>query len=159
MGKEIERKFLVRRDEGWINKAGTKIVQGYLNLEKERTVRVRKKGVKSFITIKGKSSGAARKEFEYEIPEKDADELLKICHQPLIKKNRRRIEKGKFVWEIDEFLGENSGLLLAEVELEYEAENVELPDWIEKEVTGNPKYYNSQLVQYPYSDWKNNNEE
>ncbi len=159
MGQEIERKFLVTDDEEWRGEHGIKIVQGYLNLDKERTVRVRKKGDRSFITIKGRSSGASRKEFEYEIPEEDANELLKLCHQPLVKKIRREIKKDGKTWEIDEFLEANSGLLIAEIELKSEDEEVNLPEWVETEVTGDAKYFNSQLVKNPYSNWNKNIED
>ena len=153
MGKEIERKFLISKDEEWTVEKGIRIIQGYLNLDKERTVRVRIKGDNAFITIKGKNVGASRKEYEYEIPKEDADDLLKLCHQPLIDKIRREVKNGGWTWEIDEFLAANAGLFIAEVELKNEDEKVDLPDWIEKEVTGNAKYFNSQLVQNPYSEW------
>jgi len=120
----------------------------------ERTVRVRTIGDMGFLTIKGKNIGATRMEFEYEIPVNDANEMLdKLCEKPLIEKIRRKIDFGGFTWEVDEFFGENKGLVIAEVELSDEAQQPELPKWIGEEVTDDPRYYNANLVKNPYSMW------
>lgn len=152
MAKEIERKFLVKEGT-WRNVKGTKYRQGYLNSAKERIVRVRTVNDKGYLTIKGITVGASRMEFEYEIPRRDADALLKICEKPLIEKYRYKIEEGGLVWEIDEFLGENQGLIVAEVELGNENQGFSKPDWVEKEVTGDPRYFNSNLIKNPYTKW------
>ncbi len=152
MGKEIERKFMVKKGV-WRDKKATKYRQGYLSTVKERTVRVRTIEDKGYLTIKGLSIGASRLEFEYEIPRQDADALLDICEKPLIEKNRYKVENGGFVWEVDEFSGENQGLIVAELELENEDQYFSRPDWIGEEVTGNPRYFNSNLVKNPYAKW------
>ncbi|GAB4338912.1 MAG: CYTH domain-containing protein [Calditrichia bacterium] len=154
MGKEIERKFLVKGDD-WKKKGkGTVYRQGYLSTVKERVVRVRTVNDKGFLTIKGINRGATRLEFEYEIPVADAKEMLeKLCLRPLIEKTRYVVEYGGLKWEVDEFAGENEGLILAEVELEDEQQKVELPDWIGEEVTGDPRYFNSNLIKNPYTSW------
>jgi CYTH domain-containing protein len=152
MAKEIERKFLIKND-AWRNVRGIKYRQGYLSSVKERTVRVRTMEDKGYLTIKGIAVGATRMEFEYEIPRKDADRLLEICEQPLIEKNRYTIEYGGFVWEVDEFFGENTGLIIAEVELASEDQEFPLPDWVGKEVTEDPRYFNSNLGKNPYTHW------
>jgi CYTH domain-containing protein len=154
MGQEIERKFLVRK-EVWKNqpKNGQVYRQGYLNSVKERTVRVRIANNKGYLTVKGLSRGATRLEFEYEIPVEDAQKLLDLCEKPLIEKTRYKIEQGNFVWEVDEFFGENEGLILAEIELESEEQAFSKPDWLAEEVTDDPRYFNANLVQYPYSEW------
>jgi CYTH domain-containing protein len=152
MATEIERKFLVK--EGiWGNQKGTKYHQGYLNSAKERIVRVRTVNDKGYLTIKGITVGASRMEFEYEIPHQDAEVLLGICERPLIEKNRYVVEESGFVWEIDEFLGENQGLIVAEVELESEDQQFPRPDWVGEEVTGDPRYFNSNLIKNPYTKW------
>lgn len=155
MGKEIEKKFLVR-DDRWRGLApGVLYRQGYLNKEKGRTVRVRTVGDQGFLTIKGPSVGGARPEYEYPIPFDDAVELLEnLCLMPLIEKTRTKIPYQGFVWEIDEFKGENQGLILAEIELAVVGENFTLPPWIGAEVTGDSRYYNANLVHHPYSAWK-----
>jgi CYTH domain-containing protein len=155
MPKEIERKFLVEgRDWRELGKS-TKYRQGYLSTVKERTVRVRTINKAGFLTIKGITTGSSRLEFEYEIPSDDAKILLdELCERPLIEKTRTNIKYEHLVWEIDEFEGENKGLIIAEVELEQENEKVELPNWIGKEVTDDPKYFNANLIKYPYSKWK-----
>jgi adenylate cyclase len=155
MGKEIERKFLVA-DDGWRDGAGEGTVyqQGYLSLDPERTVRVRLAGQRGFLTVKGSSRGAARSEFEFEIPPGDAADMLDhLCLRPLIEKTRYRIAAGGKTWELDEFAGENDGLLLAELELRDEGERFEKPLWAGEEVTGDPRYYNATLVSRPYSRW------
>jgi CYTH domain-containing protein len=152
MGQEIERKFMVKKGV-WRDKKATKYRQGYLSTVKERTVRVRTIEDKGYLTIKGISIGASRMEFEYEIPRQDADELLDICEKPLIEKNRYKVENGGFVWEVDEFFGENQGLIVAELELENEDQYFPRPDWIGEEVTDEPRYFNANLVKNPYSKW------
>ena len=157
MGKEIERKFLVI-GEAWRGLAqGTLYRQGYLNSAKERTVRVRTVGDKAFLTIKGLTVGASRVEYEYEIPFEDGNFLLdNLAEKPIIEKKRYRIPQGKFVWEIDEFFGENQGLIVAEIELESEDEAFDRPEWAGQEVTGDPRYFNSNLIRLPYTRWQNN---
>ncbi len=154
MAKEIERKFLVR-DNTWRGQGGGKRYrQGYLSIVKERTVRVRTTGDKGFITIKGMSVGATRSEYEYEIPLADANEMLdRLCERPLIEKTRYRVSHEGLVWEIDEFEGDNRGLIIAEVELKDETQSVTLPGWIGQEVTGDPRYFNANLVANPFSQW------
>ena len=152
MAKEIERKFLVKSDT-WRDAKGITLRQGYLSRVKERTVRVRTRKDKGYLTIKGIAVGATRMEFEYEIPRKDADTLLEICEQPLIEKIRYAIEHGGFVWEVDEFFGENSGLIVAEIELASEDQEFPRPDWVGEEVTGDSRYFNSNLIKNPFSAW------
>ncbi|MCP4630898.1 MAG: CYTH domain-containing protein [bacterium] len=152
MGKEIERKFRVIKDT-WRNVKGTRYRQGYLNSAKERNVRVRTMEDKAYLTIKGIAIGASRMEFEYEIPLQDADELLEICEKPLIEKTRYKVQEGGFVWEVDEFFRENQGLIVAEVELESEDQELPKPDWVGEEVTGDPRYFNSNLIKNPYANW------
>lgn len=155
MGTEIERKFLVTGDEWRGVAAGVFYCQGYLCLEKERTVRVRIAGDKAFLTIKGKSSGISRMEYEYPIPLEDARVLLvELCVQPVIEKKRYRINHLGFVWEVDEFVGENEGLLVAEIELAEEEQEFEKPSWIGEEVSSDRRYANASLVKNPYSGWK-----
>lgn len=154
MGKEIERKFLVKGDSWRKGIQGVPCRQGYLSTFKERTVRVRVIGNEGFLTIKGISSRVSRDEYEYAIPVKDAQEILtNLCELPLIEKNRYKIQDGGNIWEIDEFLGENQGLIIAEVELREENQELSLPDWIGEEVTGDPRYFNSNLITHPYSRW------
>ena len=152
MGTEIERKFMVKEGD-WCKQKPTKYRQGYLNSAKERIVRVRTIDDKGYLTIKGLTVGASRMEFEYEIPRQDADTLLDICEKPLIEKNRYKAENGGFVWEVDEFFGENQGLIVAELELENEDQYFPKPDWIGEEVTGDTRYFNSNLVKNPYTKW------
>lgn len=152
MGTEIERKFLVIGTE-WKKTAGTHYSQGYLNRDKERVVRVRLAGEKAFITIKGKSTGARRAEYEYEIPTADAEELLKLSDGPVIEKIRRVIEHDGDKWEVDEFLGENAGLVVAEIELKSEDQTFSRPDWLGDEVTQESRYYNSSLASHPFRKW------
>ena len=152
MAKEIERKFLVK-EGSWRQAKGTQYRQGYLNSTKERIVRVRTISDKGYLTIKGITVGASRMEFEYEIPLQDANELLKICEKPLIEKIRYTMEDGGMVWEIDKFAGDNQGLIVAEVELDREDQQFPKPDWIGDEVTGDPRYFNSNLIKKPYTKW------
>ena len=154
MHLEIERKFLVVSDE-WRDAAEpTYYCQGYLNSDKNRTVRIRIAGSTAQITIKGISTGATRAEFEYSIPMEDAKQLLQLCERPLIQKHRRKIPLNNLIWEVDEFAGENEGLVIAEVELASEDQDVKLPSWIGREVTHDAKYFNSSLVKNPYRSWK-----
>lgn len=152
MGIEIERKFLVLGDE-WRAAPAVYFSQGYLNRDKARTVRVRIAGSEAFLTVKGQSVGATRAEFEYPIPLWDARELLALCEQPLIEKNRRKILHEGFVWEVDEFLGENLGLVVAEIELPTEDTVFALPVWVGAEVTSDERYFNSNLSRNPFSQW------
>lgn len=154
MGVEIERKFLLAGD-GW-RKLGEPVLlrQGYLSSNPDRTVRVRIEGATGTLTIKGRSVGATRSEWEYEIPLDEAGELLdRLCEQPVIQKHRRRIAFGAHIWEIDEFLGANQGLVVAEVELEFEEQQFDKPEWIGEEVTHDRRYFNSSLISQPFSAW------
>ncbi len=154
MGKEIERKFLVKDDSWRAQDAGKRYRQGYLSTVKERTVRVRSVGDKAYLTIKGITVGASRPEYEYEIPVADANEMLdQLCERPLIEKTRYRIQHDGLVWEIDEFEGENRGLITAEVELKDERQSVAVPAWVGEEVTGDPRYFNANLVATPFTKW------
>jgi adenylate cyclase len=155
MAKEIERKFLVHPRKWSDLGPGLVIRQGYLCASKQSSVRVRTYGDKAFVTIKGPTSDTTRDEYEYEIPINDANEMLaNLCEQPPIEKTRYRIVFKGHTWEVDEFTGENRGLTVAEVELKNAKEQVELPDWIDREVTGDPRYYNSNLSTKPFSTWK-----
>lgn len=152
MAIEIERKFLVVSD-AWRSAPAVYFCQGYLNRSKERTVRIRVAGEQGFLTIKGANKGASRAEFEYEVPLADAKHMLMLCEGPLIEKYRRKISYQAMVWEIDEFLGENTGLVVAEIELESESQPFAKPDWLGEEVTQDARYYNSNLSIHPYSHW------
>jgi len=153
MGKEIERKFLIK-NEAWRSVEGTKYRQGYLNSVKERTVRVRTIDDKGFLTVKGITVGTTRLEYEYEVPVSDADEMLsELCEKPLIEKKRYKIPFRGFIFEVDEFFGENEGLIVAEVELESEDQVFDKPDWLGEEVSGDPRYFNSSLIKHPFSKW------
>ncbi len=156
MGVEIERKFLPSGD-AW-RQLGEPVLlrQGYLCSDPERTVRVRIEGETGALTIKSKGSGVRRGEWEYPIPLPEAQELLDtLCERPLVEKYRRRIEHAGFTWEVDEFLGENAGLVVAEIELPSEDTVFDRPDWIGREVSGDKRYYNSSLIRFPYSQWTN----
>ena len=153
MATEIERKFLVQGTQ-WRQGGGVRISQGYLNRDKERTVRVRIKGDASFITIKGVSRGASRLEFEYGIPIADAEQLLKLCDGPIVEKNRYVVRHDGCTWEVDEFLGDNSGLVVAEIELNSQDQAFSRPPWVGAEVTGDSRYYNSSLASCPYVKWR-----
>ena len=154
MALEIERKFLVISDN-WQRLGTSEVVrQGYLSRDIERTVRVRIKGDKAFLTIKGRNEGAVRTEFEYAIPTDEAAVLLDtLALKPLIEKTRTKVAYAGKIWEIDRFFGENEGLVLAEVELASENETVQLPSWIGQEVTHLTRYYNSALSERPYCKW------
>ena len=156
MAQEIERKFLVTSDaykEESVKR--TRITQGYLSSVPERTVRVRIKGDKGYITIKGggNESGTSRYEWEKEIPVVEAEELLQICEPGVIHKTRYEVNVGRFTFEVDEFYGENQGLVVAEVELLNENDHFDKPEWIGAEVTGDVRYYNSMLKKKPYTTW------
>lgn len=154
---EIERKFLVK-SRAYIAKATTetKIVQGFLNTDPERTVRVRIKGEKGYLTVKGKGNvtGTTRFEWETEISVTEAANLIGLCEPGVLEKIRYEVPVGKHIFEVDEFLGENKGLVIAEIELQHEAEDFARPNWLNNEVTGQKKYYNSQLSKNPYQKWE-----
>ena len=153
MGIEIERKFLVAGDS-WKKGAGTGFIcrQGYLLSEKEKTVRVRIIGERAFLTIKGATLGITRSEFEYEIPVADAKGLLALCGDDVVEKQRYFIKHGGKLWELDVFSGANAGLIMAEIELESEEQLFDSPDWLGKEVSGDPRYINSNLARHPFSE-------
>jgi len=155
MAQEIERKFLVAGEFKNLASKSTRITQGYLSSVPERTVRVRIKGDKGFITIKGigNESGASRYEWEKEIPVSEVEELLKICEPGVIDKTRYLVPAGGHTFEVDEFYGENEGLVVAEVELGSEDEAFEKPSFLGQEVTGDVKYFNSMLMKNPYTKW------
>ena len=153
MGTEIERKFLVRDLAILDGVEGIPYRQGYLSTDLERTVRIRHAGDRAFVTIKGRSRGATRAEFEYPIPVDDAEAMLQLCLPPVIEKIRHRLPHAGLVWEVDVFGGVNDGLVVAEVELPSEATEVALPPWIGDEVTDDPRYFNANLVAHPYRDW------
>ena len=156
---EIERKFLVNSLD-FLDEASNSmhIVQGFLNTHPERTVRIRIKGEKGFITVKGisNSSGTSRVEWEKEIAVEEAEMLLKLCEPGIIAKIRHEVTVGNHIFEIDVFEGDNKGLVIAEIELGSESEFFERPKWLGKEVTGNIKYYNSQLSKNPFKLWEVN---
>lgn len=155
--QEIERKFLVA-SEAFKNEAHkrTRIVQGFLNTNPERTVRVRVQGNDGFITVKGKSnaSGLSRFEWEKQISLAEAEDLLHLCEPGIIEKTRYEIFFDDHTFEVDDFLGENEGLIIAEIELQSETETFQKPDWLGEEVTGKLKYYNSHLSKNPFKHWK-----
>jgi adenylate cyclase len=155
MALEIERKFLVEGDYKQYACAREEVVQGYLSSVEDRTVRVRIKGEKAYLTIKGKSDepGISRFEWEKEISVEDARDLLKLCEPGIIGKVRHYIKSGKYTFEVDEFHGENEGLVMAEIELSAENDEFEKPGWLGQEVTGDHRYYNSFLSKHPYTKW------
>ncbi len=154
MAKEIERKFLVKGD-AWRKLAqGVHYRQGYLNSTKERTVRIRTVGDRAVITVKSPTKGITRTEFEYEIPYEDCTAMLDtLAEKPIIEKTRYKIPMDGFVWEIDEFFGVNEGLIVAEIELPDEETPFTKPEWIGEEVSGDPRYFNSNLVKNPFTTW------
>ena len=154
MPLEIERKFLVH--EEFLPEADHKIqiVQAYLHTDPERTVRIRIAGDQAFLTIKGKLKGIVRPEFEYRIPVEDANELIKLAEWYPIEKVRHLIYQDEKKWEVDFFDGQNKGLVLAEIELAQEDEHITLPPWIRREVTGDVRYHNSYLAQFPFNSWE-----
>jgi adenylate cyclase len=154
MGVEIERKFLLAGDDWRTLGEPVLLRQGYLSSHPERVVRVRVEGAIGTMTIKSRNRGATRGEWEYAIPLAEANELLDtVCEQPIIEKFRRRIKHAGHVWEVDEFLGVNEGLHLAEVELSSEDEDFERPAWVGEEVTDDSRYFNSSLQHFPFSQW------
>jgi adenylate cyclase len=156
MGVEIERKFLVKDDSFLKNISGSRYIQGYLSSNGAVGTRIRIANNKGILTIKSAVKGISRAEFEYEIPLEDAKIMLHtLCLKPLISKTRYKIEYCGLVWDVDVFDGENTGLIMTEVELESETQQVSMPDWVDKEVTGKMRYYNSRLMCYPYSKWSN----
>ena len=153
MALEIERKFLVHGSP-WITlPQGALMRQGYLLASPERVVRVRIEGEQAMLTIKGAMQGIVRGEWEYPIPLVDAAELLKLCEQPLIEKYRYRIPYADMLWELDVFIGDNAGLVVAEIELYSATQTFQKPDWIAEEVTHDARYLNSNLLRHPYSSW------
>lgn len=154
MGMEIERKFLLCNNDWKRLAVGIEYIQGYLCSDRQRTVRVRIAGDKGVLTIKGKRKGYSRTEYEYPIPRTDAHHMLNtMCGGNVVEKNRYTIAYKGFLWEIDEFFGLNQGLIVAEIELTSENQVFEIPEWIGNEVTGELKYYNSQLAIHPFSTW------
>lgn len=156
MPQEIERKFLVTSDAyKAFSYSNTHISQGYISANTAATVRVRINGDKGFLTIKGESSesGTTRYEWEKEIPLNEANELLQLCASGVLEKTRYKVKHEGFIYEIDEFSGENKGLVVAEIELNHENEVFAKPDWLGREVTGDVRYYNAMLVRCPYSKW------
>ena len=154
MAKEIERKFLVQPRKWSDLGKGFDIRQGYLSVSKQSSVRVRTFGDSAYVTIKGATKGITRDEFEYEIPVADAIEILGLCENPPIEKIRYRIVFKGHTWEIDDYAGANRGLTVAEVELKDPKEQVELPDWIDREISGDSRYFNSNLSIKPFTTWK-----
>lgn len=154
MAAEVERKFLVIGQQWRTLATGVPYRQGYLSTVKERTVRVRTAGAHAYLTVKGLTTGVSRLEFEYEIPVADANRMLdELCERPLIEKLRYRIPFGALTWEVDEFLGDNRGLVVAEVELERADQPIDRPGWIGADISADPRYFNSNLVRRPYSTW------
>ena len=155
MSKEIERKFLVKGEFKTLATDKIPIKQGYLCFDPERTVRVRLKGDKGYLTIKGKSdeSGLSRFEWEKEITLSEAEKLLRICEPGVINKTRYLVKSGDHTFEVDEFYDENEGLIIAEVELKFEDEKFKKPEWLGEEVSGDVRYYNANLIKHPYNKW------
>jgi len=154
MGQEIERKFLVNSDEFKQLAKGIHYRQGYMSRGEKGVVRVRVAGDKGYLTIKGRKSGISRSEYEYEIPVADAVEMLdELCSKPDIEKYRYCVDYEGFVWEVDEFLGANAGLIVAEIELPAEDTLFTKPSWIAAEVSHDARYFNSNLIKHPYSEW------
>lgn len=158
MAIEIEKKFLLNKMPTALLSTGEIICQGYMVNKKDRVVRIRLAGDKAFLTIKGPTCNASRNEFEYPIPQKDAQEMLRLfCGRPLIEKIRYTIIYKGFEWVIDRFTGVNQGLVVAEIELQAIDQPFDKPDWIGKEVTHDPRYFNSNLIEAPYSSWQKKN--
>lgn len=153
MPSEIERKYLVANESWRDGSAGLRIAQGYLSRDPDRTVRVRTGGEKAWVTIKGRSQGISRAEYEYEIPLADGRELLGMCLTTVIEKTRHKVSHAGYLWEIDVFHGANDGLVIAEVELEEESIFPPLPAWAGAEVSDDPRYFNSSLAAHPYTCW------
>ena len=154
MAIEIERKFLVKRIPEDKIKYSHNIKQGYVISDKQKVIRIRKKTNDFFITIKGNKTGISRFEFEYKIPENDANQLFEnFCNEGIIEKTRHYIEHKGHTWELDVFHGENEGLIVAEIELKSEEETFSLPEWVDQEVTDQDKYYNMNLIAKPFKNW------
>ncbi|MGQ4647583.1 CYTH domain-containing protein [Lyngbya aestuarii] len=154
MATEIERKFLVTGEQWRVLGTSSVYRQGYIATSNGTTVRVRLVGNQGYLTIKSLTVGFTRQEYEYPIPASDAQEMLdNLCDSPLIEKTRYKIEFAGLIWEVDEFAGENQGLILAEVELTKENQIIELPEWIGKEVSDEPRYFNSNLAKHPFTKW------
>jgi CYTH domain-containing protein len=154
MGVEIERKYLVKGNEWRGLVSGTLYRQGYLPTTGATVVRVRIAGTEGFLTIKGETQGIARSEFEYPIPLEDANQLLDtLCQKPLIEKSRHKISLNGVLWEVDEFFGENQGLVMAEIELKDANQAIDLPNWLGEEVSHDPRYYNANLAKHPFTRW------
>ena len=154
MGIEIERKFLIVGEQWRSGAVGARYCQGYIRTQGNATVRVRIAGQRGFLTIKGPTDGISRAEFEYPIPLAEAEQLLEhLCDRPLIEKIRYQVESHGHQWEIDEFMGENQGLILAEVELNDPEQAIAMPAWAGQEVSSDPRYFNANLAQYPFSQW------
>ena len=154
MGVEIERKFLVAKNDWRTLGIPVLYAQGYLVADVYRTVRIRVAGQDAFLTIKGPSKSFSRSEFEYKIPVEEAIEMLKLCSIPVIEKFRTKVVFEGKTWEVDEFQGENKGLIMAEIELKSEDELFSIPLWIGKEVTGDMRYFNSRLAVNPFKNWR-----
>jgi adenylate cyclase len=154
MAIEIERKFLIKNNDWKTHVQTTQVIkQGYLSLDMDRTVRVRLVGNFAQLTIKSKTIGNSRHEFEYEIPVEDAQALVKMCIPPILDKTRHLVLHDNLTWEVDIFSGENEGLRVAEVELDSENTALNLPDWVGQEVSGDARYYNANLIQHPFCQW------
>lgn len=155
MATEIERKFLVK-NETWRSSivSEARIKQGYLATQPNATIRIRVAKGSAFLTIKGTTKGISRAEFEYEIPVSDAEEMLQlIADQSFIDKTRYKVQCGEHTWDLDVFEGDNSGLIMAEVELDNESEQFDMPAWAGQEVSGDARYYNANLISSPFSNW------
>lgn len=156
MGVEIERKFLLANDN-WRQQvhSSVKFKQGYLVGSDKSSVRIRIQGDQANLNIKGATLGVRRQEFEYPIPMADADELLTtLCDKPIIEKTRHFVSSGEYTWEIDEFYGDNQGLIVAEIELKHEDDAFEPQDWLGEEVSSDKRYFNSMLIKNPYKNWR-----
>lgn len=154
MAKEIERKFLVSSADWKRGARSRRLQQGYLSLDKARTIRVRIAGEQAWINIKGLTTGITRSEFEYPVPLADARRMLEeLCIKPVIDKTRHLLRYGEHSWEVDEFHGRNAGLVIAEIELAREDEDFQRPPWLGAEVSGDPRYFNASLVTRPFLDW------
>jgi len=155
MAKEIERKFLIDLDKLGPLESGSLIKQGYIPTTDNTAVRVRLTDQRAFLTLKGENDGVTRSEFEYEIPACDATQIIaELCSGLVVEKTRYLVEESGHTWEIDVFDGENTGLVVAEIELKSESEHFEIPSWVTREVSGEFKYYNSSLIKNPFKSWK-----
>jgi adenylate cyclase len=156
MAVEIERKFLVKSDQ-WHDELidqGAYCIQGYLLEDPNKTIRIRIMGTKAFLTIKGATHSISRSEYEYEIPVEDAKSMIESMTDAVIEKTRYFLKQGEHIWEIDVFHGLNEGLIVAEIELKQEDETFELPAWVDKEVSDDPRYFNVNLLYHPFKNWK-----